>query len=61
MITRLTILALLLTLPASKAMAETNPPAEGFNQSESDAKAIEIADAVMVKMGGCVNWNPTRV
>ena len=60
MITRLTILALLLTLTAPKAMAETNPPAEGFNQSGSDAKAIEIADAVMEKMGGWENWNQTR-
>ena len=60
MITRLTILAVLLTLGTQNAIAETNPPAEGFNQSESDAKAIEIADAVMEKMGGWENWNQTR-
>ena len=39
MITRLTILALLLTLTAPKATAETYPAAEGFNQSGSDAKS----------------------
>lgn len=29
-----------------------NPAAEGFNEAESDAKAIAIADEVMEAMGG---------
>lgn len=36
------------------------PPAEGFNAAGSDAKAIEVADAVMKAMGGWENWNQTR-
>lgn len=37
-----------------------NPPAEGFNLSGSDTKAIEIADRVMVAMGGRKNWDESR-
>lgn len=37
-----------------------NPAAKGFNKTESDAKAIEIADSVMTAMGGWKNWNNTR-
>ena len=40
--------------------ADAYPPAEGFNQAGSDPKAIELADAVMDKMGGWDNWNKTR-
>ncbi len=32
----------------------------GFDFSGSDAKAIEIADAVMDAMGGCAAWDATR-
>ena len=37
-----------------------NPPLEGFNLAGSDAKAMEIADAVMEQMGGRKNWDQTR-
>lgn len=37
-----------------------NPPADGFNSAGSDARAIEVADAVMRKMGGRENWDRTR-
>lgn len=52
--------ALLLTLPAMARQADENPPMEGFNLEGSDAKAIEIADAVMHSMGGRTNWDNTR-
>ena len=37
-----------------------NPPADGFDSAGSDPRAIEIADAVMEKMGGRKNWDGTR-
>lgn len=37
-----------------------NPPAEGFNEEESDPKAIELADEVMQAMGGRDSWDDTR-
>ncbi|MEM1319456.1 MAG: hypothetical protein AAGG75_04325 [Bacteroidota bacterium] len=37
-----------------------NPAAEGFNEKESDPKAIAIADEVMLAMGGRQNWDATR-
>ena len=37
-----------------------NPPAAGFNAAASDAKAIAIADEVMVAMGGRQAWDETR-
>jgi hypothetical protein len=37
-----------------------NPPAKGFNAAGSDARAVEIADQVMVAMGGRENWDETR-
>ena len=43
------------------ALMEVNPPAEGFNSAGSDAKAIEIADKVMLAMGGRKAWDDTRV
>ncbi len=39
---------------------EENPPCEGFDMAGSDAKAIEIADKVMVAMGGRKNWDQER-
>ena len=39
---------------------EENPAAEGFNVEGSDSKAIEIADNVMMAMGGRKNWDNTR-
>ena len=41
-------------------LAEVNPAAPGFNMTESDAKAIEIADLVMKAMGGRQAWDATR-
>lgn len=40
--------------------AQDNPPAEGFNAEGSDARAIELADAVMEAMGGRDAWDATR-
>ena len=52
------ILVLAFSVPAMAQSA--NPHAEGFDLEGSDAKAIEIADAVMEKMGGRENWDNTR-
>ena len=41
-------------------LAETNPPAEGFDKDGSDPEAIEIADEVMEAMGGRAAWDSTR-
>lgn len=38
-----------------------NPPDDGFNLAGSDAKAVEIADAVMAALGGRKAWDNTRV
>lgn len=51
---------LLLVSPAHARQTDDNPPMEGFNLAESDAQAIEIADAVMKSMGGRQNWDNTR-
>ncbi len=37
-----------------------NPPAKGFNETDSDPKAIAIADEVMEAMGGRKAWDATR-
>ncbi|MFK7932921.1 MAG: hypothetical protein AB8G22_05385 [Saprospiraceae bacterium] len=37
-----------------------NPAAAGFNAAASDAKAIELADAVMAANGGRAAWDNTR-
>ena len=50
----------LLLIPPALAQTDENPPMNGFNLEASDAKAIEIADAVMQSMGGRVNWDQTR-
>lgn len=57
-----TLLVVLLLLPvtASSALADTNPPADGFDLAGSDQKAIEIADTVMASMGGRAAWDATR-
>ncbi len=54
----LAILALA-TFP-SEAEHHVNPPAPGFDLEGSDARAIEIADAVMEAMGGRPAWDQTR-
>ncbi|MBX2876272.1 MAG: hypothetical protein KTR30_29400 [Saprospiraceae bacterium] len=45
---------------ASTEEAVGNPAADGFNEEESDAKAIEWADKVMMAMGGRKSWDTTR-
>ena len=37
-----------------------NPAAIGFNENDSDEKAIRIADEVMEAMGGRKNWDMER-
>lgn len=37
-----------------------NPPAEGFNEADSDPYAITLADEVMKAMGGRMAWDNTR-
>ena len=37
-----------------------NPPAEGFNLTDSDEKAIQIADEVMEALGGRKAWDDTK-
>ena len=55
------VFAALLIVPAALAQQDDeNPPMDGFNLEASDAKAIEIADAVMRSMGGRANWDQTR-
>jgi hypothetical protein len=45
---------------SSGVVNNENPPAEGFNAAGSDAKAIDIADKVMLAMGGRKSWDDTR-
>ena len=45
---------------SQKRLIKGNPPAEGFDLSNSDAKAIAIADEVMEAMGGRQNYDQTR-
>lgn len=37
-----------------------NPPAEGFNFQNSDPAAMELADSIMMAMGGRKAWDNTR-
>ncbi len=55
-----TLLLLIVLSPGALAQSGDNPPMEGFNAAGSDARAIEIADAVMKSMGGRKNWDNTR-
>ncbi len=41
----------------TEAVTEENPALPGFNESESDPKAIAIADEVMKEMGGRKAWD----
>ena len=51
---------LIISCNNQKGATEENPPSEGFNAQDSDAKAIEIADAVMRAQGGRAAWDNTR-
>ncbi len=49
------------TQPATRPGAtQPNAPGPAFDLEGSDAKAIELADAVMAKMGGRRAWDETR-
>ena len=52
--------ATLLGLHAVGHAQDANPPSEGFNLEASDARAIEVADAVMSAMGGREAWDRVR-
>lgn len=57
----LTAIVSILACSASKnGIIKGNPPAEGFDLSNSDSKAISIADEVMAAMGGRQNYEQTR-
>lgn len=43
-----------------KNLVKSNPPANGFDLTNSDTKAIAIADEVMNAMGGRQNYDQTR-
>ncbi len=55
----LSIMAIMVVASAGFTQSE-NPPLPGFDAAGSDAKAVEIADQVMEKMGGRKNWDATR-
>lgn len=59
------ILLLLLWLSVAVTIAQPrrspNPPASGFDIAGSDARAIQIADAVMAAMGGREAWDETQL
>ncbi len=56
----LLVLALAITACESKKGAVENPAAEGFDLAHSDPAAIELADSIMIAMGGRQNWDNTR-
>ncbi len=45
---------------AQVIIEEANPASDGFNIQNSDQSAINIADQVMIAMGGIKAWNNTR-
>ena len=57
-----TVLVFLAVVLASCEMNKQalNPPAEGFDMANSDPKAVELADSIMIAMGGRKNWDKTR-
>lgn len=59
-LTTLAFCALLAAAGASLQAADSNPAAEGFNLQDSDPEAIEIADRVMVELGGRQAWDEAR-
>lgn len=54
------LIAFGLLLQAGALAAEPNPALPGFDRAGSDPRAIEIADAVMERLGGRANWDATR-
>ncbi|MEM9894812.1 MAG: hypothetical protein AAF789_00465 [Bacteroidota bacterium] len=49
------------TAVESEFVEFNNPPAEGFNQEDSDLLATLLADKVMLAMGGREAWDQTEV
>jgi len=47
--------------PITETGVVGNPPADGFDLTNSDAKAISIADQVVEAVGGRQNWDKTRL
>jgi hypothetical protein len=45
---------------AQSPETQSNPAASGFDDAGSDARAIEVADQVMVALGGRSAWDATR-
>jgi hypothetical protein len=61
--TVLGLLAIVVMLSACNNQDETrgaNPAADGFDLANSDPAAVELADSIMLAMGGWENWNNTR-
>jgi hypothetical protein len=58
------LLVMVLSLYACNRLNETtgfeNPASEGFDLANSDPAAVELADSIMVAMGGWENWDNTR-
>lgn len=54
------LLSLLVGASTAAAAANSNPPAPGFNLTDSDPRAIAIADEVMTALGGRAAWDNTR-
>jgi hypothetical protein len=58
------VLVMVITLNACNTVNDSvgfeNPEAEGFDLANSDPAAVELADSIMVAMGGWENWNDTR-
>src|SRR5258708_374162 len=53
-------LALIISSCGNKKSNEINPPADGFDLANSDQAAIQLADSIMMAMGGRENWDKTR-
>ena len=55
-----TVLYACSTKPAESPLSVGNPAAEGFDLANSDPAAVELADSIMIAMGGRQNWDKTR-
>ena len=62
--TTIGLLVIVVSLHACNRLNETtgfeNPASEGFDLANSDPAAVELADSIMVAMGGWENWDNTR-
>ncbi|GAB4022782.1 hypothetical protein [Spirosoma koreense] len=50
-----------ITIADAQSRRSPNPPASGFDATGSDARAVQIADAVMAAMGGRAAWDETQL